>query len=98
MSDAPDKKSRNRPARVIEAAPAMDDASVAEPVKKAAGLLDNYHQRAGAFDELFESNREIRAPYAKVFGALEEFSAPEMQRRADTCKRLVYEQGITYNV
>jgi len=98
MSDAPDKKSRNRPVRVVEAAPAMDDASVAEPEKKTAGLLDHYQPGTGAFDELLINDREVRPHYAKLFKSLEEFSVPELQRRSDTCQRLVHEQGITYNV
>ncbi|MGC3961507.1 MAG: circularly permuted type 2 ATP-grasp protein [Verrucomicrobiota bacterium] len=98
MSDAPDKKSRNRPARVLEAAPTMDETTAAEAVKKAAGLLEYYQQSAEAFDELLGENREVRSHYAKLFNGLEDFSESELQRRADTCKRLVHEQGITYNV
>ncbi len=98
MSDAPDKKSRNRPARVVEAAPAMDDASVAESAKRTAGLLDHYQPGADVFDELLGKDQEVRPHYAKLFKSLEEFSTPELQRRSDTCQRLVHEQGITYNV
>lgn len=97
MSNAPDKKSRNRPARVLEAAPTMDEATAAKAVE-AAGLLADYQQSAGAFDELLGENREVRPHYAKLFGALEDLPESELQRRADTCKRLVHEQGITYNV
>ncbi|HEX5220186.1 MAG TPA: circularly permuted type 2 ATP-grasp protein [Verrucomicrobiae bacterium] len=76
----------------------MDDASVAEPAKKIAGLLDQYQPGPDVFDELLGKDREVRPHYAKLFKLLEEFSAPELQRRSDTCQRLVHEQGITYNV
>ncbi len=98
MSDADDKKTRTRPPRVLKVSPSMSEATAAEAVKKAAGLLEGYQQSAGAFDELLGGNREVRSHYAKLFGALEDFSESELQRRADTCKRLVHEQGITYNV
>ncbi len=98
MSDAADKKSRHRRARVLEAAPTMDDSTAAEAVTKAAGLLDTYRQHAGVFDELLNEQREMRPHYARLFRALEEFNTPELQRRAETCQRLVHEQGITYNV
>ena len=53
----------------------------------------------GAFDELLADDGEPRPHYAKLFGALE---AVRRRRNcsaaADTCRRLVHEQGITYNV
>jgi len=98
MSDADNKKSRHQPPRVLKVPPTMSEATADEAVPKAAGLLANYQQSPGAFDELLGDKRELRPHYAKLFSALEEFSALELQRRADTCKRLVSEQGITYNV
>ncbi|HMP84746.1 MAG TPA: circularly permuted type 2 ATP-grasp protein, partial [Verrucomicrobiota bacterium] len=76
----------------------MSETTAAEAVKKAAGLLDNYQQSAGSFDELLTETREVRPQYTRLFSALNEFSSAELQRRADTCERLVQEQGIAYNV
>jgi uncharacterized circularly permuted ATP-grasp superfamily protein/uncharacterized alpha-E superfamily protein len=61
-------------------------------------LLAGYKPSKGAFDELLASNGDQRPHYAKLIGALEEFSPNELQHRADTCQRLIREQGITYNV
>ncbi len=61
-------------------------------------LLAGYKPAKGAFDELLAANGEPRPHYAKLVGALEEFSPNELQHRADTCQRLIREQGITYNV
>jgi uncharacterized circularly permuted ATP-grasp superfamily protein/uncharacterized alpha-E superfamily protein len=61
-------------------------------------LLAGYKPAKGAFDELLAANGEPRPHYAKLIGALEEFSPNELQHRADTCQRLIREQGITYNV
>jgi len=63
-----------------------------------ARLLAGYKRSTSAFDELLAENGEPRPHYAKLIGALDEFSAPDLQRRSDTCRRLIHEQGITYNV
>ena len=64
----------------------------------AAGLLENYARSEGVFDEVLANDGTVRPHYAKLFGALEDFSATELQRRSETCARLVNEQGIAYNV
>jgi uncharacterized circularly permuted ATP-grasp superfamily protein/uncharacterized alpha-E superfamily protein len=75
----------------------MDITTAAKAVQ-AARLLEQYQQPPEAYDELLGADRSVRSHFAKLFAALEDFSPPELQRRADTCKRLVGEQGITYNV
>jgi uncharacterized circularly permuted ATP-grasp superfamily protein/uncharacterized alpha-E superfamily protein len=64
----------------------------------ASGLLANYPRDNSAFDELFDNDGRMRPHYAKWFGALENFSAADLARRADMVKLLVQEQGITYHV
>ncbi|NOS68323.1 MAG: circularly permuted type 2 ATP-grasp protein [Verrucomicrobia bacterium] len=71
-------------------------AEKAEPAP--TSLLANYPASEAAFDELLADDGKPRPHYSKLIGALEEFSAPELKRRSDTCQRLVHEQGITYNV
>jgi len=61
-------------------------------------LLAGYKPAKGTFDELLAANGEPRPHYAKLIGALEEFSPNELQHRADACQRFVHEHGITYNV
>jgi uncharacterized circularly permuted ATP-grasp superfamily protein len=63
-----------------------------------AGLLAKYQSHEAAFDELLADGGEVRPHYTKLVGALEGFSPEELQRRSDTCRRFVHEQGITYNV
>ena len=80
-------QSLNREAGAAEkAAPAM------------AGLLAKYQSHDAAFDELLADGGEVRPQYVQLVSALEGFSPEELQRRSDTCRRLVHEQGITYNV
>jgi len=63
-----------------------------------ASLLSGYQPSAAPFDEFLTDRGEPRPHYAGLLGALEEFGVPELQRRSETCQRLVHEQGITYNV
>jgi len=63
-----------------------------------AGLLQGYPSNKSAFDELLADDGQVRPQFAKLIETLEEFGAPELKRRADSSQRLIYEQGITYNV
>lgn len=64
----------------------------------ASGLLTCYQRSGAAFDELVADDGTARLHCAKLLGALEEFGPPELDRRAENGRRLVHEQGITYNV
>jgi uncharacterized circularly permuted ATP-grasp superfamily protein/uncharacterized alpha-E superfamily protein len=75
-----------------------DDTGEAETAKPQSRLLASYRRSASAFDELLTSDGKVRPHYAKLIGELEELQATELNRRSDTCRRFVHEQGITYNV
>src|SRR6267378_979905 len=61
-------------------------------------LLANYQRSAAAFDEFLADDGVPRAHYAGLTQSLDELGATELQRRHETCQRLVHEQSITYNV
>jgi uncharacterized circularly permuted ATP-grasp superfamily protein/uncharacterized alpha-E superfamily protein len=61
-------------------------------------LLAHYQRSAGAFDEFLADDGVPRAHYAGLTQSLDELGAAELQRRHETCQRLVHEQGIAYNV
>jgi uncharacterized circularly permuted ATP-grasp superfamily protein/uncharacterized alpha-E superfamily protein len=61
-------------------------------------LQNSYTPSSTAFDELLTEGGTLRPHYTKLFSVLEEFTAPELQRRADRAQHIVAEQGITYNV
>src|SRR5258706_11013649 len=63
-----------------------------------ANWLATYPRNEAAFDELLDPEGRLRPHYAKLIGALDEFSPAELDRRSEACRRLVQEQGITYNV
>ena len=61
-------------------------------------LLADYQRVSGAFDELFTASGELRAHFIPLVRDLDRLGPAELRRRADTVRRLIHEQGITYNV
>ena len=58
---------------------ATGEAGIAEKARRRrTGLLAGYQRTAGAFDELLAEDGELRPHYAKLIGALEEFSPAEL--------------------
>src|SRR3989475_943723 len=70
---------------------------VASPHEKCA-LLADYQRVSGAYDELFTVTGELHAHFAPLIRDLDALGSAELKRRADTVRRLIHEQGITYNV
>ena len=61
-------------------------------------LIANYHAPAGVFDELLDETRQPRGHYAGLVEHLGSLGLDGLRQRAETGRRLVAEQGITYNV
>jgi len=61
-------------------------------------LIDSYHPPAGVYDELFSGPGELRPQWRHFLPALEELGNEEIGRRWESAKRLIYENGIAYNV
>ena len=59
--------------------------------------LDSYRAPEGTYDELQIADGTARPEYARLLGSISELSGAELNNRADTCRRLVHEQGITYD-
>ncbi len=64
----------------------------------ALDLFANYRLEPGIFDESHTASGTIRPHYEQFRNAIAHLPPAELKRRADTCRRLVEEQGITYNV
>ncbi len=58
----------------------------------------HYMPAAGGFDEAFTSTGNVRPHYRPFLEGLAELGPAELRRRWETGRRLVHEQGITYNV
>jgi uncharacterized circularly permuted ATP-grasp superfamily protein/uncharacterized alpha-E superfamily protein len=69
-----------------------------EPRKVSSALLEKYPRIESAFDELLAGDGNVRPHYAKLIQTLEALGDAELKRRADTCRQLIHEQGIYYNV
>jgi uncharacterized circularly permuted ATP-grasp superfamily protein/uncharacterized alpha-E superfamily protein len=101
MSDAENKSRDRDQSRMFQSQsqslpPESGAAEKAVPTR--ARLLAGYQRSPDAFDEFLDDKGEVRPHYAKLIAGLEQFSPTELQQRADSCPRLVDEQGITYNV
>jgi len=93
MSDDARKKTGSR----LDSTPPMNETSV-EPEKTAAPPPVENLRAAKLFDESVADDGALRPHYAKFFSSLEQTGATELARRWENSRRLVQEQGITYNV
>jgi uncharacterized circularly permuted ATP-grasp superfamily protein/uncharacterized alpha-E superfamily protein len=66
--------------------------------RPAARLLADYRRAPSLFDECFNDRGELRPHYTGFLESLAGLGNAELKRRWDTARRLVHEQGITYNV
>ncbi len=61
-------------------------------------LLAQYEPGRDAFDELVAKDGKVRPHFTPLLRDLDALGPAELKRRAETARRLVHEQGITYNV
>lgn len=89
-------------ARPAESVPLQSGATMNEPVTGPAttprNLFSSYSFADGVFDESHSGEGRLRTHYDCLQRALNHLSPEELKRRADTARRLVDEQGITYNI
>jgi uncharacterized circularly permuted ATP-grasp superfamily protein/uncharacterized alpha-E superfamily protein len=72
--------------------------SSAETIKTPIGPLAGYRAGPGVFDEAHAADATLRPSFRRFNDALSQLTVSELKHRSDTCRRLVGEQGITYNV
>ncbi len=63
-----------------------------------AQLTSSYRPPDGVFDELFAAPGVLRPQWETFFPALQALGSAELGRRWESAKRLIYENGIAYNV
>jgi uncharacterized circularly permuted ATP-grasp superfamily protein/uncharacterized alpha-E superfamily protein len=61
-------------------------------------LLEQYRQSVKGYDELLSADGAVRPPYAGLIGDLTKLGRFDLKHRYDVARRIVHEQGITYNV
>jgi uncharacterized circularly permuted ATP-grasp superfamily protein len=67
-----------------------------EPALHSDPLAD-YPRGDSLFDEAFSSSGQLLPHYTRFIEAARKLGAPELKRRRESCRRLLHEQGITYN-
>lgn len=61
-------------------------------------LFEAYAGNSGVYDEFADGSGGIREAYRSFLEAAPDLSAEELKRRNETARRIIHEQGITYNV
>lgn len=69
----------------------------APPPGELASLLEAYKPAVGVFDELFDASGRVREAYAPLMRSFEALGPAGLARRWEAGRRLVQEQGITFN-
>jgi len=61
-------------------------------------LFQGYHIPTGAYDEVFAAPGVLRPHWERVVQMLDSLGVEELTRRWEQARRLIYENGVTYNV
>ncbi|MEJ6979874.1 circularly permuted type 2 ATP-grasp protein [Pedobacter sp. P351] len=61
-------------------------------------FLDNYKPTSNTWDEMFNSEHDIRSPYKKVIDYLSKESIDDLNKKEELAKKLFMSQGITFTV
>jgi len=69
-----------------------------EATRDSFPLLEDYQPPEGVYDECSDAPGRVRQPYEPFFRALPGLSNVELNRNAEMARRIIREQGITYNV
>jgi uncharacterized circularly permuted ATP-grasp superfamily protein/uncharacterized alpha-E superfamily protein len=63
-----------------------------------AGLFEGYRSAAGSYDEMLDEHGEPRPHWALFIDHMRLLGAEELNRRWDQSRRLLHENGVTYNI
>ena len=61
-------------------------------------LFQGYHSPAGAYEEAFAAPGVLRPHWERVVQMLDSLGVEELTRRWEQARRLIRENGVTYNV
>lgn len=69
--------------------------------KRRVGIFDGYNNSgsySAAFDEMFDAEGNVRAPYKGIFAELSPSDASELEARTEALGRAFIDQGITFSL
>jgi len=72
--------------------------SIARKLADNAGLFDGYRPQLSSYDEMYASDGTVRPHWEYMTQALAALGRDELNRRAEETRRILYENGVTYNV
>lgn len=75
--------------------PAMDGSMGGE---NSRSLFNAYTVLAESYDELFDTSRTLRPHWEKVVPAFDRLGQEELARRWEQARRMIHDNGVTYNV
>lgn len=93
-----DKEVGSKAPPEVKARGEMSDALKTSKPTATPWLLEQYQQSLRGFDELMTADGAVRPHYRNFLDELGRFSREELKHRQDVARRIVHEQGITYNV
>ncbi len=76
----------------------MSDVDLAVPTPGHTSLFADYQAPAGSYDELCREPQQPRSHWEYVIRSLEALGPQELLRREQEVRRLLRENGVTYNV
>ncbi|MFP4542449.1 MAG: circularly permuted type 2 ATP-grasp protein, partial [Opitutales bacterium] len=71
---------------------------VARRTAAAAALLEGYAPPAGFYDELLDEQQQPRPTWCDLLASLGELGAEGVEQREEQLRRIIQDNGITYNV
>ena len=74
------------------------DASGSFAVEASGSLFNAYTALAKSYDEMFDASRRLRPHWARIVAALDDLGQQELARRWEQARRMIHENGVTYNV
>jgi uncharacterized circularly permuted ATP-grasp superfamily protein len=87
--------------RTLPSETARPSRNAGKSSKRYAGVFAGYRQMgsySAAFDEMFDAQGNVRAPYKGIFAELAPSDASELEARADALGRAFIDQGITFSL
>lgn len=76
----------------------MNSANIASEKMGAQSVLDRYQPVPGVYDEMFAPDGRMRSQWHQFAGLLDALGPRELSRRWEQARRLIHEDGVTYNV
>src|SRR5580700_11298871 len=76
----------------------MSSTTPEKNIAPAGGLIAGYRPPANSYDELRHRGGGLREPWPRFAGGIERLGAAGLDQRREQARRLLRENGVTYNV